>query len=404
MIDNIQLESILDTATDISILAEIYGADAVPGASGFDPVNAIDCFAAVDGIVFRTRTYKKLVAKFGSIKRTITSEINTTSITFNNLSREMSQFEFTNGFEGLILVVRMISRSQSIVLSDSQILFAGRCDKPKSGTKESLSVSAKFILGSLDVTCPRRKFTKEDAEGRVPTDPLFEGFLFIPQYGTTSYSVRVKRGGLLGFLGFKKTVKVTLNYSSFSDLDANKYLPEVLGRGQLLGVHIGYDDLGSAIRLRTAFCEGEISDIQNARSTDTNFPLSTTSYAEYYGKIGILNVSNPAWVAPGTYSRTAHIEGQANNSAVDVTDPAPDVAAIILGRKITTPNLTTGVWNTVAWSDDAAAHSRFLLTSPDYYKLDVSWIDDADAFESFKFNTELIFNKSISDFIFVEQG
>jgi len=229
MIDNAALATILETATDISTVCEIYDADAVPSDDGLDPVDALDCFAAVEGITFRTREYKQLVSSFGTIKRTITKETNNASVTFSNISREISDFEFTNGFEGLIMIIRLISRSLSTDLTDSQILFTGRCEKPTSGTKASLTVTAKFIVGSVDVMCPRRKFTKEDQAGRVTTDPEFEGFLFIPQYGTTTYSVREKRGGILGLLGFKKTVQKTLAYSSFSDLDANKSVPEVFG-------------------------------------------------------------------------------------------------------------------------------------------------------------------------------
>lgn len=404
MLDNASLENILTTATDVSIVCEIYGADEVPGTNGFDPVDAIDCFAAVSGITFRTRIYKKLVKKFGNIKRTVTKEVNTASVEFSNLSREISQFEFANGFEGLLLVVRLISRSQSIAVTDSQILFVGRCEKPKGGKNDSLSVSATQILGTLDVNVPRRKFTKEDIEGRVTSDPLFEGFLFIPQYGTVSYSVRQKRGGILGLFGFKKTVTKTLAWSSFSDLDANKPVPEVFGRSQIMGTHIGYVDVGVAIRLRTAFCEGEIEDIQNARSTDTSFPLSGTSYAEVLGLTGSANgPDDPSWVAPGYYSRTAHIRGQADNSAVASTDPAPDIVAVILGRKMLTPN-GSGVWNTTLFNVNAAAHIRFLLTTSDYGKLDASWIDDASFYESWLYNAEQIFNTSINDFIFVEAG
>ena len=404
MIVNESLENILLNATDISVVCEVYSPDSVPTANGFDPEDALECFAAVSGIVFRTREYKSLVKRFGSIKRTITSEVNSTSIEFSNVSREIAQFEFATGFEGLILVVRLISRSLSVDLTDSQILFAGRCEKPKSGKKDSLSVSTNFILGSLDVNIPRRKFGPDDPEGRVVTDPEFEGFRFMPQYGSVSYSIRVKRGGILGLFGFKKTVLKTLAYSSFSDLEADKYVPEVFGRMQIQGVHIGYIDVGIAIRIRTAFCEGEIEDLVNVRSVDPNFPLSPTSYAEAYGEIGALNgPDDPAWVAPGNYSRTAHIRGQADNSAVAESDPAPDVVGVIFGRLVTTPDPDTEIWEITEWSDNAAAHTRFLLTSEDYGKLDANWIDDDAANEVFDFNAEKIFDMSVNDFVFIPE-
>lgn len=404
MIENAALESILLTATDISTVCEIYSADAVPGDDGLDPDDALDCFAAVEGISFRGKEYKRLVKKFGRIKRTITAEINSTSVEFSNLDNQIAEFEFTNGFEGLILVVRLISRSRSVVLTDSQILFTGKCEKPKSGNRQGLTVTAKFILDAMNVHVPRRKFSKDDAEGRVESDPEFEGFIYTPQYGTTSFPRRKSAGGILGLFGFKKTVTETLQWSSFSDLDANKDVPEVLGRAQILGVHIGYLDAGSNLRIRTAFCEGEIEDIFNARSTDDTLPMDPGAYAEVLGLVGSANgPDDPTWVAPGYYSRTAHIRTKVTNSGMDVTDPAPDIAAVILGRLMDTPD-GSGDWVNFEFSNNGAAHTRFLLTSNDYCKLAGGWIDDAAFYEVFTFNAEQIFNMSISDFIFVEPG
>jgi hypothetical protein len=402
VIENTALEEILLTATDLSTVCEIYDADAVPGDDGLDPDDALDCFAAIDGITFRGRDYKRLVKKFGRIKRTIGEEVNSASVEFSNLDNQISQFEFNNGFEGLIIVIRLLSRSQSVVLTDSQILFTGRCEKPKSGNRQSLTVTAKFILDAMQTHVPRRKFSKEDQEGRVASDPEFEGFLYTPTYGTVSFPRVEHRGGFLGWWN-RKTVMATKQWSSFSDLDANKPVPEVFGRAQLMGVHISYVDVGTALRLRTAFCEGEIEDIINARTTDTEFPLSATSYVELLGLVGSLNgPDDPGWAgATGYFSRTAHIRGQADNSSVEDTDPAPDVVAVILGRLMLTPD-GSGDWVTTQWTDNGAAHTRFLLTSPDYCNLDENWIDDPSFLETFDYNAEQIFDMSISDFSFVE--
>jgi hypothetical protein len=116
MIENDDLKDILLTAMDVSVVCELYDSDTVPGVDGFDPDNAIECFSAVEGITFAGRDYKRLVQKFGSIKRTLTKEINSATVEFSNVSREISQFEFNYGFEGLILVIRMISRSMSTTL------------------------------------------------------------------------------------------------------------------------------------------------------------------------------------------------------------------------------------------------------------------------------------------------
>ena len=404
MIENIAWENILATATDLSVVCEIYDADAVPSDDGFDPNDAIGCFAAVSGISFEGVSYTRLVKKFGTVNRKLGPESNTASVEFANLDNQISNFEFDNGFEGLIKVIRLISRSESVSLDLSQILFTGRCQKPASGSKMSLSITADWILGGLDVQVPRRKFTKEDQDGRVSTDPEFEGFLFIPQYGTTSYSVRVKRGGIAGFFGFKKTVQKTLAWSSFSDLDANKCVPLILGMSQILGTHIGYEDVGSYIKLRTAFCDGPIFGFQNVRSLDARMPLNMLAYAESNGLVGAANGDDPTWAAPGYYSRTANIRGEAINSAVDEVEPAPEIAAVIIAMLMTIPD-DSGDWIlNDEWSDNAAAHEWFLLTSDDYFKLDENWLEASDFAETFNYNAGLIIDRSLTDFLFITEG
>jgi hypothetical protein len=407
MITNAALRDILlNTAESrLSTVCEVYPAAAVPGADGFDPVDAIDCFAAVDGITFRTRDYKKLVADFGGIKRTIGDETNTASVTFSNSTREIAEFEFTNGFEGLILVVRQIHRGLSTLLSESLTLFAGSCDKPKSGSRKSLTVSARSILSGQSVIIPRRKFTKEDAKGREATDPEFEGFIVLPQTGSVLYTTREKRGGILGFFGFKKTVRHTLQWSSVSDDLSGKGVPVIFGYAQIMLTHVSYEDVGIAIRMKSAVCDGLIEDLINVRSLDTRLPLSSTSYAEFYGERGTANSLNQAWVTPGWFSRTAMLESQADNSAVDETDPAPDIVAIVKGLKLMTPD-GSGDWVTKQWTDNPAAVLYYLLVGtdwgPDYYSLNESWLDIDSFNEVHRYNAEMIFDLSSSDYIFVD--
>lgn len=398
LIDNTALETIFTTATDLNVVCEIYASDAVPAADGFDPNDAIGCFAAVDGISFMGVDYVRLVSKFGSINKSIGGEVNTASVTFSNVSREIADFEFTNGFEGLILVIRTLSRSLSVALTDTKIEFAGRCDKPDGGDKQSLTVTAKFILGSLDVSIPRRKFVPEDPEGRVSTDPEFEGFIFMPQYGSVTFTRRERRGFLI--FHWHHTVQETLQYSSYSNIDTNKSLPEVFGRAQIEGTLIGGVDLGPYLQTRTAFCEGEILDMQNIRILDSQ--LADVAHTIHYGKVGALNGDDPTYVAPGYYSRTAEYRANLDNSAIDVTDAVPGIAALIYGRLIPIP--TAGVWGGSEWSDNAAAHTRFVLTDAAYYKLNTAWLEDSYFTESYDFNNEYIFNTELADFTFVEEG
>lgn len=402
MIENTALQTILETAADISLVAEIYDADATPTSDGFDPDDAMACYAAVDGITFMGVEYQQLVTNFGGIRRTISPDVNTARVTFSNTTREIADFEFTHGFEGLILVIRTISRSQSDTLAKSKIEFVGRCEKPTSGDKDSLTVSANFILGSIDVSIPRRNFGPDDPEGRAPTDPEFEGFRFMPQTGTITYQRKEKKGGFLGWWN-KKWVRHTLQYSSYSNLDANKYVPEVLGRAQIQSVLIAGLDVGTALQTVNAFCEGEIEDFQNVRSLDANFPLSVTNYSEHLGKVGALNGNTPGYVGDAYYSRTALVRVDVTNSAVEDTDEAPDIVGVVLGRLMKIPD-GSNVWAGSEWTDNAAAHIRWVLTDPYYYNLDEDWIDDDHFGDSYWFNEEFIFNSEVSDFTFVDEG
>lgn len=385
----------------MSVVAEIYAPDAVP--DDFDPANALKCYASTDGVSFGGVTYTPLVRSFGTLTRTITPEINTASLDLDNLSREASQFEFGQGFEGCIIVYRWISRSKSTSLSKSIILWVGRLKAPTTGSRESVPLEAKFVVGSIDVQIPQRKYAFDDPEGRPPTDPLFEGFRYMPQYGTTTYSVRVRRGGLLGLLGFKKTVKQTLQYSSYSDLDQEMYVPDVFGRAQLAGTHLGYFDAGTEIKMTTSFCEGPIEAYQNFRPTDRRFYLTMTpSYR--YGLAGGTGTQVPytdsTWPSNGYYSNTAVVYSKVGGTNIEDIDPAPDMVSVILGKKVTTPN-SSGTWNVDKWSDNGAAIMRHILTGDGYFNLGADWVDDASFKTVHDYNDEIIFDYSYTDVLFI---
>jgi hypothetical protein len=402
VIENSDLEAIFESATDISVVCEIYASSATPGATGFDPANALACYAGVSGIEFKGATYQELLTQIGSVRVSTDGSVSTTSVTLSNVTREVADFELNGGgYEGLILVIRTISRSQSATLAKSKIEFVGRCEKPSGGNRESITLEAKSITGSIEVLIPRRKYGKDDLEGRPPTHPEFEGFVHMPYSGTVNWDRREKKGGFLGWWN-KRWVRHTLNWSSYSLLDANKFVAEVLGSAQMLGVLIGAADVGIYIQMVVAWCEGEVEGPMNVRSIDPALPLDATM-THHYGKVGVLNGDGPNWVANAYYSRTSNSRLRADNTAIDVNDEAPDVAAVIKGRKMKTPK-TSNVWSGFVWTDDPAAHVRFLYTDPNYYNLDEAWIDDVEFGNCYWFNNELIFNSEVSDFTFVDEG
>lgn len=402
-------------ATDQSIIVEIYDEDQAPSASGFDPADALKRYSTTGGLTFAGETYTQMIRSMGTSRRTTTNDANTFTVTLDNLTREVSQFEFATGFEGLIIVQRLISRTLSTTIAKSIILFTGRCDKPTSGTREAVTITAKGILHAIKAELPRRKFTATDAEGRTPDNVEFEGFPYMPQTdaGTTTYTTRTKRGGLLGLLGFKKTVTRTLQYSSFSDLDAEKYLPVAFGRVQVAGTHLAYADTGTTIAMTTAFLEGAIEDFINYRTDDVRFPITGTVHKRFgypYGTGPTPYEQYPhpttTWIGNGIYARTAMFFSQSGTSLIGEVDAAPAVIIVALGTRVPVP--LAGDWVTVdswhadaAWSDNATAIVRYLMTSEDYYRLSDDWVDYDAAIESYDYNNEFIFDSSYSDIIFV---
>lgn len=398
------------TSEDCSFLVEIYPADAVPE---FDPADALKLYSEIANITFSGETYTRLIRSVGRIKRSIGEESNTFQVTFDNLDNEVSAFELdtTLGFEGKVLVVRLISRARVSDKDESLILFVGRCEKPKSGDRESLSVTATQVFAAIDTEIPRRKYSPDDEEGRHPSDPNFEGFRFMPQYGVTTYSERKKSGGFFGLFSGWKTVRKSLQYSSFSDLDAEKYLPFASGRVQVMGTHAAYADVGTGIRTTTPFMEGPIEALANIRTDDTRFtvhpnPTFRLGYPANQGPSPYTQVpvsvtpGVPDWPGDGYYANTVMGFLGLGGTNIDEVDEAPGIIIVTLALRQLTPN-GAGVWNVTSFADDAAALTRHILTSDFYGKLDDGWIDDDSFYECWNYNKEPIFDTSYADVIFL---
>ena len=120
------------------------------------------------------------------------------------------------------------------------------------------------------------------------------------------------------------------------------------------------------------------------------------------GLVGALNYDSGG-ISPGNYSRTVVVRCQSSYSTIDRNDTAPDVAAVIVGRILTTPN-GSGVWNTPAWTNNATAIAREIITSPYYFKLNSAWVDDAELYTCWQYNAALIISRSLSDYTFLKAG
>lgn len=412
MIVDATLEAVV-TSEDTSLLVEIYPADITPDATGFDPADALLLYSTIDGLTFAGEIYTRLIRSVGRIKRSIGEESNTFQVTFDNADQdypnEPANFELdtTLGFEGKVLVVRLISRSLSVGETSSLILFVGRCEKPKSGSRESVSVTATQIFAAIDTDIPRRKFTAQDESGKHPSDPNFEGFPFAVQYGVTTYSERKKSGGFFGLFSGWKTKRATLAYSSFSDLDAEKCLPFAWGRVQIMGTHVAYADIGTGIRATTMMMEGPIETLMNFRTDDSRFniflPVSTYfGYEAGGGPVGHEQVPNPdvTWPGRGYYANSAYGYLGIGGTNIDEVDEAPGIICVALATRGLTPD-SSGDWVTTSWNDDGAALTRHVLTDPHYGKLASGWIHDASFYEGWNFHKEPIFDTSYADVIFL---
>lgn len=409
MIVDATLEAVV-TNGDNTILVEIYEADYTPP---FDPGDALKLYSEIADVTFAGESYTRLINSVGRIKRSIGEESNSCQITLNNADdehpNEPANFELdsTLGFEGKVLVVRLISRSYIADVDESLILFVGRCEKPKSGNRESLSVSATQIFAAIDTEIPRRKYAPDDEAGRHPSDPNFEGFRFVPQYGVVTYSYRKKSKGFFGLFSSWKTIRKSLQYSSYSDLDAEKFLPFGFGRVQVMGMHVAYADVGNGIQTTTAFMEGPIEWYTSFRSDDIRFsflqPMNgiRLGYPANQGPVGNTQIPiGGGWAGDGYYANTAFAFIALGGTNVDETDEAPGIIVIALATRTLTPD-SSGDFVTTAWSDDAAVLTRHILTDPHYGKLDGAWIDDASFYEGFNFHREPVFDTSYADVIFL---
>lgn len=389
-------------AARLALVVEIYAADATPGANGFDPAIALLAFAKTDGITYRTKPYSQLLTGTSSINKILKKQLSGASFTLSNSTREIARFERATGFEGLICVFRQIDRGLTTNLNDSIVLFTGRCKKPDTFDRgsETVGISVEQILNKTEQEIPRRKFTPEDEAGRVPSDPLFEGFRYEQRNGARSFTKIVKERFLL-FFSRKKKISQTLQYSSHSDAAADRAVPVVLGRAQMQLVNFASEDKGGHIEFTAIACDGEIEAMENLRCVTPGFVINVQSVKT--GKPGgtgdQINDAPAGWIGAGVYSRTAYIRSFAGGTTPEVDDAAPDVVAIILGMKVPVPNVLMGAFDQSAFSVNPAYQARWLLNSPDYFDLAAAWFEDAEIRETADYCDHILVDQSNSELV-----
>lgn len=396
-VSNTFLAALQANSKDLVKVVEIYHQDAVPGAGGFDPQSGdfLVGYAKVAGVSFRTRNYKRLLLSTGGVSKHLDKELSGFDFTLSNLSREVVDFELATGYEGLICVVRVLDRNLSTNLNDSIVEFVGRCEKPETFDRrsESVSIAALQILNSTEVIIPRRTFSPDDPEGRVPSDPLFEGFRIQHRTGSVNYTEKKRF-----LIFFSKRVTRTLQYSSHSDFQSSQAVPVALGRVQTEMIQLAYADQGNGIAGTGAWCEGEIEAYESIRSVTPGFPLDAT--ADKFGELGgVGNQINddPGWVGSGIYSRLAYSRYYARGSRPEDDDPAPQIVSIIFGTKVPLPDGTNDFTNITEFSDNPVYQSRWLMNSPDYFNLAHAFFDDDLIVEAGEYCEQVLVDHTLSE-------
>lgn len=372
----------------LDVLVELYDPDEIPTDDGFDPANAILRVASTERS-FLGEDYQQYVLTIGNINRTITEKFNRASVSLDNHDRSMAQFVLTNDLEGMFMVIRLVSREFTpATLSDSLVVFVGKCEPVFDADHDRVDVSARQYIGSIDEEIPWRQYTPEDELGRLSTNVLFEGFLFSAHPSSITFKERVRRGGFLGLLGFKKTVTRTLQYTNKQGVEVDKSVALILGRAQNQLAPVAYIDVGGQINAIYANCEGPIrkwfdlrivtAGFQFASTVDSNPEIDQFRFGydgDTNGQVPFLNNLSGGIPGNGYYSRTAMLSTAIYGTEVSQDDPAPDVITVTLGMLIDLPD-DDGEFTRLDWSDNPAYQTRWLLTKSRLFNLDPAFINN----------------------------
>lgn len=385
-----------DTTQRLTVLVEFYENDVLPGANGFSPADAILRVSNKADVTFLSQSYHRYLESVGTVNRTITEKFNTLSITLTNHevppssgNRPVAAFILANPVEGMFVVVRLISRAiTASSLTDSFVVFTGKLEKPFEAEGSSIVLQAKQYIGTVDQQIPWREFDPEDEEEHETNDPLFEGFLFSAKNGAVSFKERVRRGGILGLFGFKKTVPRSLQFSNHQGVEITKVVPLILGRAQVQYLPVAYIDAGSQINVIYCISEGPIRKFGDRQVLTQGYEFASVHDGNpevdqfRFGYPGGTNgqepfLNNLTGGIPGNgyYSMSAMMSTAFYGTEVEQDDPAPEVVGVILGMIIALPD-SAGDFVNEDISDNPAYQTRWALTHSRVFNLDSAFIND----------------------------
>lgn len=362
---------------------ELYESSYIPGATGYDPVDAIETFAAQE-ITWNGIEYRREVVSRGDIIINFGEKTNSCSLTFSNISRYLATLAENQQIEGLLLVIRVVSPD---VEDDSIVRFSGRCDKPSDIDKKRFSLSARQDFGNINQSVPPWEFSSVDPDGRVPSDPLFKGILSVAVHGTITFPRVEPSTSFFGRLfSRRQTVYYTEQWSSSDGGLTGQKRREVFGRVQLQLRAFSHADKGTHVGYLMEACNGPIFAIENIKSRTEGFsdPVCTfipTPPAVHLGDPGGTgtNTGNTCQADLGggqLFSHLAYIEGASTGSAADATDEPPVVTALVFGRIVPLPD-GTGTYVLAGWTDNPVHIARFILTDSNFVNIDPGFMEDS---------------------------
>lgn len=392
-------------------LCEIYPADYAIPDEGFDPNDAERRFCGIaDFEYLASLTYVREYVDRGDAQRYVGKKENNCSANFSNVSRALASYILSTDIEGKWLVFRCINPFTSETLADSVIVFTGRLEKPGDFSDADGSLTATQRFGVENLQIPPRTFSPNDPKGRSPNDPKFEGFRFTPVAGSLQYTERVRRQGFGSLLGLTKKVTHTLQYSSHTGFEAEMAVPDAFGRVQLPHIFIGTIDIGGAINVTLAFCDGVIYAYESFRQTNPKFSQPIGVYHRYgylggEGPVGREQVP-PGFNYPGQgfYSRLAHIYCYVTGSTPDVDEAeSPSFAAVILAKIVPLPD-EDGDFTLEGHTHSPAFIARYLFTNERYINEGADCVEDAVCIETAEYQAKCIIDDSQGERTFLPES
>lgn len=433
---NVATASLISTLTssprDLVCLVEFYSPTYTPTVHGFEPPDAVARFATetctfqLDGTVGPADYYREALS-MPSLTRTLGKQSNSCTVNFSNISRRMSTFVLTNDVEGMRMVVRIASRADLEtdfgLAGNGWILFVGRCGPVDGFDRQQASITARQDLGQIEAQIPPRDFQrtcplKFKGEECLGTEVLGDksatyqaatvcnkSFTQCTEYENTEFfqGIRVVQiqGSFIhkphhGFLyklfrysspvGFLLTNLFGKHSRAISSSveDGTPYgkaIPVVLGRWQMSGSPLQFQDVGTEIHALEAFCRGPIIGYANIRNNTVGF---TTPFdiVEHYGSYGgeSNQLADAVFPEGQFFSRLAYITVSVAGSDIEVEDPSPDISAIVIGIAIgelvnasyfnrlgtgTVYGETVQYSETFSpWTDNPVDHVRYVLRDP----------------------------------------